>query len=73
MDLSDPGIEPRSPALQADSLPAELVAPSAILLIILIEFGSLVTQVNFISISLDILMAGDSTLVSASKILCNDT
>ena len=22
-DLSDPGIEPRSPALQADSLPAE--------------------------------------------------
>ena len=23
-DLSDPGIEPRSPALQADSLPTEL-------------------------------------------------
>jgi len=23
-DLPDPGIEPRSPALQADSLPAEL-------------------------------------------------
>ena len=57
-----------------DSLPAELVAPAALLLtVLLIELGSLVTQVNFISISLDVLMADVSTLVSTSKILCNDT
>ena len=57
-----------------DSLPAELVAPAALLLaILLIELGSLVTQVNFINISLDVLMADVSTLVSTSKILCNDT
>ena len=27
-DLSDPGTEPRSPALQADALPYELIAPA---------------------------------------------
>ena len=29
-DLSDPGIEPRSPALQADSLPTELLRVGAV-------------------------------------------
>ena len=35
-DLPDPGIEPGSPALQADSLPAELSAVTLLLILILL-------------------------------------
>ena len=42
-DLPNPGIEPRSPSLQADSLPAELLSePSAnILFLLVLSFSSM--------------------------------
>ena len=38
-DLPDPGIEPRSPALQADSLPTELQGLSCLKIFLISENG----------------------------------
>ena len=42
-DLPDPGIEPRSPALKADSLLCESPQPSAPVLLVVLVFQSFIS------------------------------